>query len=147
MLVVDFPFRKERRDHGLSVVIDSRRQQPVPALLSSLSELQVSQDLMICNYLPAHTSTHPQKFQPLLNLPKSLLSSSSLLWCLTSSSLMQFGFFLFFFKEAAGSRDILAPKGCLRAPVGGTCTYLSVFNHKLGAGTLQSTGRKPIIRL
>ncbi|XP_020492802.2 pleckstrin homology domain-containing family G member 4B isoform X1 [Labrus bergylta] len=32
--------RKERRDQGLSVVIDSRRQQPVPALLSSLSELQ-----------------------------------------------------------------------------------------------------------
>ncbi|XP_031708983.1 pleckstrin homology domain-containing family G member 4B isoform X2 [Anarrhichthys ocellatus] len=32
--------RKERRDHGLTVVIDSRRQQPVPALLSSLSELQ-----------------------------------------------------------------------------------------------------------
>ncbi|XP_041650011.1 pleckstrin homology domain-containing family G member 4B isoform X2 [Cheilinus undulatus] len=33
--------RKERRDQGLSVVIDSRRQQPVPALLSSLSELQM----------------------------------------------------------------------------------------------------------
>uniref|UniRef100_A0A672Z8G7 Pleckstrin homology and RhoGEF domain containing G4B n=1 Tax=Sphaeramia orbicularis TaxID=375764 RepID=A0A672Z8G7_9TELE len=33
--------RKERRDQGLTVVIDSRRQQPVPALLSSLSELQV----------------------------------------------------------------------------------------------------------
>ncbi|XP_074509941.1 pleckstrin homology domain-containing family G member 4B isoform X4 [Sebastes fasciatus] len=32
--------RKERRDQGLTVVIDSRRQQPVPALLSSLSELQ-----------------------------------------------------------------------------------------------------------
>uniref|UniRef100_UPI0037E84AD5 pleckstrin homology domain-containing family G member 4B isoform X2 n=1 Tax=Semicossyphus pulcher TaxID=241346 RepID=UPI0037E84AD5 len=32
--------RKERRDQGLSVVIDGRRQQPVPALLSSLSELQ-----------------------------------------------------------------------------------------------------------
>ncbi|TKS81978.1 Pleckstrin -like proteiny domain-containing family G member 4B [Collichthys lucidus] len=32
--------RKERCDQGLSVVIDSRRQQPVPALLSSLSELQ-----------------------------------------------------------------------------------------------------------
>uniref|UniRef100_A0A3Q1BYM6 Uncharacterized protein n=1 Tax=Amphiprion ocellaris TaxID=80972 RepID=A0A3Q1BYM6_AMPOC len=34
--------RKERRDEGLTVVIDSRRQQPVPALLSSLSEFQVS---------------------------------------------------------------------------------------------------------
>ncbi|KAM7383575.1 hypothetical protein PAMP_003215 [Pampus punctatissimus] len=33
--------RKERRDQGLTVVIDSRRQQPVPALLSSLSEWQV----------------------------------------------------------------------------------------------------------
>ncbi|XP_032375538.1 pleckstrin homology domain-containing family G member 4B isoform X1 [Etheostoma spectabile] len=32
--------RKERCDQGLTVVIDSRRQQPVPALLSSLSELQ-----------------------------------------------------------------------------------------------------------
>ncbi|XP_029307972.1 pleckstrin homology domain-containing family G member 4B isoform X2 [Cottoperca gobio] len=32
--------RKERRDQGLTVVIDSRRQQPVAALLSSLSELQ-----------------------------------------------------------------------------------------------------------
>ncbi|XP_056902270.1 pleckstrin homology domain-containing family G member 4B isoform X5 [Takifugu flavidus] len=32
--------RKERRDQGLSVVIDGRRQQPVPALLLSLSELQ-----------------------------------------------------------------------------------------------------------
>ncbi|XP_030250410.1 pleckstrin homology domain-containing family G member 4B isoform X4 [Sparus aurata] len=32
--------RKERCDQGLSVVIDSRRQPPVPALLSSLSELQ-----------------------------------------------------------------------------------------------------------
>ncbi|XP_072250491.1 pleckstrin homology domain-containing family G member 4B isoform X2 [Leuresthes tenuis] len=32
--------RKERRDQGLTVVIDSRRQQPVPALLSSLSEFQ-----------------------------------------------------------------------------------------------------------
>ncbi|XP_023131278.2 pleckstrin homology domain-containing family G member 4B isoform X1 [Amphiprion ocellaris] len=32
--------RKERRDEGLTVVIDSRRQQPVPALLSSLSEFQ-----------------------------------------------------------------------------------------------------------
>uniref|UniRef100_A0A3Q1ITN4 Uncharacterized protein n=1 Tax=Anabas testudineus TaxID=64144 RepID=A0A3Q1ITN4_ANATE len=35
-----FMLRKERRDQGLTVVIDSRRQQPVPALLSSLSELQ-----------------------------------------------------------------------------------------------------------
>lgn len=35
--------RQERRDQGLTVVIDSRRQQqqPSPALLSSLSELQV----------------------------------------------------------------------------------------------------------
>ncbi|XP_023258897.1 pleckstrin homology domain-containing family G member 4B isoform X1 [Seriola lalandi dorsalis] len=32
--------RKERRHQGLSVVIDSRKQQPVPALLASLSELQ-----------------------------------------------------------------------------------------------------------
>ncbi|XP_019948898.2 pleckstrin homology domain-containing family G member 4B isoform X2 [Paralichthys olivaceus] len=32
--------RKEKQDQGLTVVIDSRRQQPVPALLSSLSELQ-----------------------------------------------------------------------------------------------------------
>ncbi|XP_034084055.1 pleckstrin homology domain-containing family G member 4B isoform X1 [Gymnodraco acuticeps] len=32
--------RKERCDQGLTVVIDSRRQQSVPALLSSLSELQ-----------------------------------------------------------------------------------------------------------
>ncbi|XP_059194595.1 pleckstrin homology domain-containing family G member 4B [Centropristis striata] len=32
--------RKERRDQGLTVVIDSRRLQPAPALLSSLSELQ-----------------------------------------------------------------------------------------------------------
>ncbi|XP_070768291.1 pleckstrin homology domain-containing family G member 4B isoform X2 [Enoplosus armatus] len=32
--------RKERRDQGLTVVIDSRRQQPVPALLSCLTELQ-----------------------------------------------------------------------------------------------------------
>ncbi|KAM4735403.1 pleckstrin homology domain-containing family G member 4B isoform 3-T4 [Anableps anableps] len=32
--------RKERRDQGLAVVIDSRRQQPVPALLSSLFEFQ-----------------------------------------------------------------------------------------------------------
>ncbi|XP_047454614.1 pleckstrin homology domain-containing family G member 4B isoform X2 [Mugil cephalus] len=32
--------RRERRDQGLTVVIDSRRQQPVPALLSSLSEFQ-----------------------------------------------------------------------------------------------------------
>ncbi|XP_058502917.1 pleckstrin homology domain-containing family G member 4B isoform X1 [Solea solea] len=32
--------RKERQDQGLAVVIDSRRQQPVPALLSSLAELQ-----------------------------------------------------------------------------------------------------------
>ncbi|XP_061632801.1 pleckstrin homology domain-containing family G member 4B isoform X2 [Phyllopteryx taeniolatus] len=32
--------RQEKRDEGLTVVIDSRRQQPVPALLSSLSEFQ-----------------------------------------------------------------------------------------------------------
>ncbi|XP_029958366.1 pleckstrin homology domain-containing family G member 4B isoform X2 [Salarias fasciatus] len=32
--------RKERRDQGLTVVIDSRKQQPLPALLSSLSEFQ-----------------------------------------------------------------------------------------------------------
>uniref|UniRef100_A0A1A7XT93 Pleckstrin homology domain containing, family G (With RhoGef domain) member 4B n=1 Tax=Iconisemion striatum TaxID=60296 RepID=A0A1A7XT93_9TELE len=32
--------RKERRDQGLAVVIDSRKQQPVPALLSSLFEFQ-----------------------------------------------------------------------------------------------------------
>ncbi|XP_019729183.1 pleckstrin homology domain-containing family G member 4B isoform X1 [Hippocampus comes] len=32
--------RKDKRDEGLTVVIDSRRQQPVPALLSSLSEFQ-----------------------------------------------------------------------------------------------------------
>nr|XP_057940510.1 pleckstrin homology domain-containing family G member 4B isoform X3 [Doryrhamphus excisus] len=32
--------RKERRDEGLTVVIDSRRQQSVPALSSSLSEFQ-----------------------------------------------------------------------------------------------------------
>uniref|UniRef100_A0A669C7K4 Pleckstrin homology and RhoGEF domain containing G4B n=1 Tax=Oreochromis niloticus TaxID=8128 RepID=A0A669C7K4_ORENI len=32
--------RKERRDQGITVVIDCRRQQPVPALLSSLSEFQ-----------------------------------------------------------------------------------------------------------
>lgn len=50
-----FTFRKERRDQGLSVVIDGRRQQPVPALLLSLSELQVSLALIICNYLPTHT--------------------------------------------------------------------------------------------
>ncbi|XP_041797467.1 pleckstrin homology domain-containing family G member 4B isoform X2 [Chelmon rostratus] len=35
-----YTLQKERRDQGLSVVIDGRRQQPVPALLSSLSELQ-----------------------------------------------------------------------------------------------------------
>lgn len=33
--------RKEKRDLGLTVVIDGRRQQPSAALLSSLSELQV----------------------------------------------------------------------------------------------------------
>uniref|UniRef100_A0A8C6SZ49 Si:ch211-269k10.2 n=1 Tax=Neogobius melanostomus TaxID=47308 RepID=A0A8C6SZ49_9GOBI len=33
--------RKERRDLGLTVVIDGRRQQPSAALLSSLSELQM----------------------------------------------------------------------------------------------------------
>ncbi|XP_055358850.1 pleckstrin homology domain-containing family G member 4B isoform X2 [Betta splendens] len=32
--------RSERRDQGLTVVVDSRRQQPAPALLSSLSEMQ-----------------------------------------------------------------------------------------------------------
>ncbi|XP_030606579.1 pleckstrin homology domain-containing family G member 4B isoform X1 [Archocentrus centrarchus] len=32
--------RKERRDQGITVVVDCRRQQPVPALLSSLSEFQ-----------------------------------------------------------------------------------------------------------
>ncbi|XP_076009841.1 pleckstrin homology domain-containing family G member 4B isoform X2 [Genypterus blacodes] len=32
--------RRERRNQGLTVVIDGRKQQPVPALLSSLSELQ-----------------------------------------------------------------------------------------------------------
>uniref|UniRef100_A0A3Q2PM24 Pleckstrin homology and RhoGEF domain containing G4B n=1 Tax=Fundulus heteroclitus TaxID=8078 RepID=A0A3Q2PM24_FUNHE len=32
--------RKERRDQGLAVVIDSRRQPPAPALLSSLFEFQ-----------------------------------------------------------------------------------------------------------
>ncbi|XP_054903813.1 pleckstrin homology domain-containing family G member 4B isoform X2 [Poeciliopsis prolifica] len=32
--------RKERRDQGLAVIIDSRRQQPVPTLLSSLFEFQ-----------------------------------------------------------------------------------------------------------
>ncbi|XP_061771780.1 pleckstrin homology domain-containing family G member 4B isoform X1 [Nerophis ophidion] len=32
--------RKEKRDEGLTVVIDSRRQHPVPALLSFLSEFQ-----------------------------------------------------------------------------------------------------------
>ncbi|XP_038125388.1 pleckstrin homology domain-containing family G member 4B [Cyprinodon tularosa] len=32
--------RKERRDQGLAVVIDSRRQSPVPALLESLFEFQ-----------------------------------------------------------------------------------------------------------
>uniref|UniRef100_A0A7N8X4M0 Uncharacterized LOC113122097 n=1 Tax=Mastacembelus armatus TaxID=205130 RepID=A0A7N8X4M0_9TELE len=42
--------RKERRDQGLTVVIDSRRQQPVPALLSSLSELQVSPQCL-CLYV------------------------------------------------------------------------------------------------
>ncbi|KAF6739613.1 PH domain-containing family G member 4B [Oryzias melastigma] len=33
--------QKEKRDKGLTAVIDGRRQQPVPALLSSLSEFQV----------------------------------------------------------------------------------------------------------
>ncbi|XP_011483491.1 pleckstrin homology domain-containing family G member 4B isoform X2 [Oryzias latipes] len=33
--------QKEKRDKGLTAVIDSRRQQPVPTLLSSLSEFQV----------------------------------------------------------------------------------------------------------
>ncbi|KAJ0000339.1 hypothetical protein NQD34_012181 [Periophthalmus magnuspinnatus] len=33
--------RKERRDQGLTVVVDGRRQQPSTALLSSLSELQM----------------------------------------------------------------------------------------------------------
>uniref|UniRef100_A0A3B5R7N8 Pleckstrin homology and RhoGEF domain containing G4B n=1 Tax=Xiphophorus maculatus TaxID=8083 RepID=A0A3B5R7N8_XIPMA len=32
--------RKERRDQGLAVIIDSRKQQPVPTLLSSLFEFQ-----------------------------------------------------------------------------------------------------------
>ncbi|KAM4601478.1 pleckstrin homology domain-containing family G member 4B isoform 2-T2 [Polymixia lowei] len=35
-----YTLRRERRDQGLTVLIDSRRQQPAPALLSSLSELQ-----------------------------------------------------------------------------------------------------------
>lgn len=50
-----FCFRKERREQGLTVVVDSRRQQPAPALLSSMSELQVSQARKICNYPPTHT--------------------------------------------------------------------------------------------
>lgn len=49
-----FGFRKEKQDQGLSVVIDSRRQQPVPALLSSLSELQVRPQWKICNYPLSH---------------------------------------------------------------------------------------------
>ncbi|KAM6967956.1 pleckstrin homology domain-containing family G member 4B [Aplochiton taeniatus] len=32
--------RRERRDQGLTVVVDTRRHQPTPALFSSLSELQ-----------------------------------------------------------------------------------------------------------
>lgn len=54
---VCLPFcpRKERREQGLTVVVDSRRQQPAPALLSSMSELQVSQARKICDYPPTHT--------------------------------------------------------------------------------------------
>uniref|UniRef100_A0A8C7X8F3 Pleckstrin homology and RhoGEF domain containing G4B n=1 Tax=Oryzias sinensis TaxID=183150 RepID=A0A8C7X8F3_9TELE len=39
--------QKEKRDKGLTAVIDSRRQQPVPTLLSSLSEFQVSPHLVV----------------------------------------------------------------------------------------------------
>ncbi|XP_067093965.1 pleckstrin homology domain-containing family G member 4B isoform X2 [Osmerus mordax] len=34
--------RRERRDQGLTVLVDSRKQQPAPALFSALSELQAS---------------------------------------------------------------------------------------------------------
>ncbi|XP_037130064.1 pleckstrin homology domain-containing family G member 4B isoform X4 [Syngnathus acus] len=40
MVYLHSTLRKEKRDEGLTVVIDSRRQPPVPALLSSLSEFQ-----------------------------------------------------------------------------------------------------------
>uniref|UniRef100_A0A8C5EVX8 Uncharacterized protein n=1 Tax=Gouania willdenowi TaxID=441366 RepID=A0A8C5EVX8_GOUWI len=43
-------FRKERRDQGLTVIIDSRKQPSVPALLSSLSELQVSPHLFAISF-------------------------------------------------------------------------------------------------
>lgn len=36
------------------MVVDSRRQQPAPALLSSMFELQVSRARKICNYPPTH---------------------------------------------------------------------------------------------
>ncbi len=149
-LSLSFGFRKEWRDQGLSVVIDSRRQQPVPALLSSLSELQVSPQWKICNYPP----THAQKsFQALLNLGCPLscnaMSLSKLflydipytfpiVWPLSLwHSLVFLKRHTFEFVVTAVPRHF-SKNGRPQGSCGEACAYLSVFNHTLGAGWLQS---------
>ncbi|XP_030014382.1 pleckstrin homology domain-containing family G member 4B isoform X2 [Sphaeramia orbicularis] len=70
--------RKERRDQGLTVVIDSRRQQPVPALLSSLSELQALLPNALYSLLflvDKETAAKPEKNERDLCVQTEILSS------------------------------------------------------------------------
>lgn len=152
-------FRKDRREQGLSVVIDGRRQPPVPALLSSLSELQVSPQWTICNYPPTHTQ---RVFRPCLHLccPLSLnvMSLKRIItrqhslhfsYCSASWSLTPFGFLkrhTFQYVVTAVLRHF-CEKGLPQGSCGEACAYLSVFNHTLGAGGLQLTYKRHIIML
>lgn len=131
------------------MVVDSRRQQPAPALLSSMSELQVSQARKICNYPPTHTHrgfSGPAKSPLSSEPPNSMFLPvyytvaflAPLLLFDQPALLTQIGFFSkgspFEFAVSAALRHVPEKKGWPQGSCGEACAYLSVFNHTLGAG-------------
>ncbi|KAM8825970.1 pleckstrin homology domain-containing family G member 4B [Synchiropus picturatus] len=67
--------RKERRDQGMTVVIDSRKQPPAPALLSSLCELQTLVPNALYSVLMLVDKESSAKTERDASLPTETLSS------------------------------------------------------------------------
>lgn len=80
-----FCFRKERREAGLTVVVDSRRQPPPLLLLSSMSELQVKSAGRPRKNKYVITLRHKERSGP----AESLLSSQP--WCHGSPAWLHLG--------------------------------------------------------
>lgn len=87
-----FSFRRERREAGLTVVVDSRRQPPTLLLLSSMSEFQVMwgwgvRKVKYIISLGRQIPGAPSAVMPRLSCFIATGNSSHLSYCLTSDSL------------------------------------------------------------